>query len=355
MKILLPIIAVLFFAALVSTETVAQENGVSIFDGSFTGWEGDTENTWRIEDGTIMAGSMEKAAPQNEFLATKKKFSDFDLQLKFKTTGTEKINCGVQFRSDRLRHRDGTPTHEVIGYQADIGENVHGYLYDESRRNKFLAKADEETDKKVANSIPADGWQTYRIRAIGNRIQLWINGIQTVDYTETDESVWNKGFIALQIHGNMVGTIAYKDIVIKDLTSKPGASIEDIAWIAGHWKGEAMGGQFEETWNPPMGGEMMGMFKLVSDGKVRFYEIMTIAPENDSFVLRIKHFSAGLKGWEEKDDAVEFPLIKATNRKVHFYGLKFTKTSDQEMEIEVAVGDDNKKQIVDLKCKRVSK
>jgi len=355
MKILLPIIAVLFFAALVSTETAAQENGVSIFDGSFTGWEGDTENTWRIEDGTIMAGSMEKAAPQNEFLATKKKFSDFDLQLKFKTTGTEKINCGVQFRSDRLRHRDGTPTHEVIGYQADIGENVHGYLYDESRRRKFLAGADEATDKKVANSIPADGWQTYRIRAFGSRIQLWINGIQTVDFTESDESIWKKGVIALQIHGNMVGTIAYKDIVIKDLANKPKVSIDDMAWIAGNWKGEAMGGQFEETWNPPMGGEMLGMFKLVSDGKVQFYELMTIAPENDSFVLRIKHFSPGLKGWEEKDESVEFPLVVATKRKAQFYGLKFSKTNDNEMAIEVVVGDDNKKQIVKFNCQRAEK
>ena len=355
MKILLPIAVALFFASCISAESVAQEDGVSIFDGTFTGWEGDTENTWRIEDGVIIAGSMEKAAPRNEFLATTRKFSDFDLQLKFRTTGTQKINCGVQFRSQRLRERDGTATHEVIGYQADIGENVHGYLYDESRRRKFLARADEETDKKIADAIPADGWQSYRIRAVGNRIQLWLNGVQTVDYTETDESIWNKGFIALQIHGNMVGTIAYKDIVIKDLSNKPYVSIEDMSWIAGHWKGEAMGGKFEETWNPPMGGEMLGMFKLVSDGKVRFYEIMTITPENDSFVLRIKHFSPGLKGWEEKEDSIEFPLVNATKRKIQFYGLKFSKTNDQELAIEVAAGDDNKKQIVALNCKRVAK
>ena len=352
MKIVLSI-CTLLVAACFPIEVDAQEE-TPLFNGTFEGWEGDTENTWRIENGAIVAGSLETAAPRNEFLTTTQTFSDFDLQLKFKTNGTEKINCGVQFRTARLRARDGTPQHEVIGYQADIGENVHGYLYDESRRKKFLAKADETTDKKIADAIPADGWQTYRIQAVGNRIQLWLNGIQTVDYTETDASISKKGVIALQIHGNMVGTIAYKDIVIKDL-GEPRVSIDDMAWIAGHWKGEAFGGKFEETWNAPMGGEMMGMFKLVNDDKVSFYEIMTIVPEKDSYVLRLKHFSPGLVSWEEKDDSVEFPLVSASNNAVHFYGLKFSKVSENAMTIEVVVGDDGKQKVVKFNCTRAQK
>lgn len=354
MKSLLPLIALMVVANCTEI-AAAQEDGTPLFSGTFAGWEGDTENTWRIEGDAIVAGSADKAAPRNEFLATTQTFSDFDLQLKFKITGTERINCGVQFRTRRPQENDDVPLHEVIGYQADIGDNVHGYLYDESRRRKFLAKADEATDSKVANAVPDDGWQTYRIRAIGNRIQLWLNGVQTVDYVETDESISKSGIIALQIHGNMVGTIAYKDIVIKDLATEQKVTIEDFAWIAGHWQGEAMGGTFEETWNPPMGGEMMGMFKFASEGKVRFYEVLTIVPENNSFVLRLKHFSPGLVGWEEKEDSIEFPLVKCSDSLIQFYGLQFQKISDNEIEIEVAAGDKNKKQIVNFKCLRVKK
>jgi len=344
---------------LLSSEASAQDaenvkEGVRLFNGTFDGWEGDTENVWRIENDAIVAGSIEKAAPRNEFIATTKKYTDFDLQLKFKVIGSEKINCGVQFRTMRPQEGDDVPLHEVIGYQADIGENVHGCLYDESRRRKFLAKTDEATGKKVTDAIPADGWQTYRILATGNRIQLWLNGIQTVDYTETDESISRTGIIALQIHGNMVGTIAYKDIVIKDLAESK-VSINDMAWITGHWKGEAFGGTFEETWNPPMGGEMMGMFKLVKDGKAGFYEILTIVPKDDSFVLRLKHFSPGLVGWEEKDEAEEFSFVSASDRAVLFYGLQFRKVSDSKMTIVVAAGDDGKKQILKFNCTRVGK
>ena len=125
----------------------SDSNKTKLFDGTFTGWEGDTEKTWRIEDGTIIAGSMDKAAPRNEFLCTTAKFSDFELTLEFKTTGTEKINAGVQFRSELLRKRwikdQPKPVqeyHEVVGYQADIGDGYHGCLYDEHRRRKVLAR-----------------------------------------------------------------------------------------------------------------------------------------------------------------------------------------------------------------------
>ena len=102
-----------------------------------------------------------------------------------------------------------------------------------------------------------------------------------------------------------------------------------------------------------MGGEMMGMFKLVSEDKVSFYELLTIVPKDDSFVLRLKHFSPEFVGWEEIDEIEEFPLVSASDKAVLFYGLKFSKINDNEMAIEVAVGKDEKKQVVSFNCKRV--
>ena len=40
------------------------------------------------------------------------------------------------------------------------------------------------------------------------------------------------------------------------------ATLEDISWLAGNWKGEAFGGKFEENWSKPTGGSMMFNFKF---------------------------------------------------------------------------------------------
>ena len=221
---------------------------IVLFDGkTFDGWEGDTAHTWRIENGAITAGSLERAAPRNEFLATTREFEDFELSLQFKILGDEKVNAGVQFRTRRIPNH-----HEVSGYQADIGPEVDGHLYDESRRRRMLAAPDEDTLKKaqaagrhrqashseqpvrtspsgetrVSESLAHakaqaaagdDGWQTYRIRAEGERIQLWLNGVKTVDYVESEVGIERDGIIALQIHGGMKAIISYKDIVLRPL------------------------------------------------------------------------------------------------------------------------------------------
>ena len=182
-----------------------------LFDGkTFTGWEGDTGGVWRIEDGQIIGGSLEKRQQRNDFLCTTKRYQNFDLHLKIKLAGTEGfVNSGIQFRSERI-----PSTHEVTGYQADFGKGFDGALYDECRRNRMLARP----PARILQSIPDRGeWHDYRIRANGKRVQLWLNGVQTVDYTESDEGLPPAGVIALQIHGNAVAEVCFKDLVIEEL------------------------------------------------------------------------------------------------------------------------------------------
>ena len=187
---------------------------VPIFDGkTFDGWEGDTQKTWRIVDGAFVGGSLTEKVENNQFLATKKKYRNFDLTLKFKLVGTEGfVNSGVQLRSVRIEK----PAHEMRGYQADIGDpEWWGCLYDESRRNKVIAKSDMS---KVGPVLKKDDWNTYRIRCEGPRIQLWLNGVQTVDYTETDPEIAKEdGHIAVQIHGGAKAEAWFKDIQIEEL------------------------------------------------------------------------------------------------------------------------------------------
>lgn len=184
---------------------------VSLFDGkSFKGWEGDTNHTFRIQDGAIVGGTMTAKIPRNEFLRTTRGYTNFVLSLKFKLLGGESANGGVQIRTKSIPNNN-----EVSGYQADMGDPAWwGCLYDESRRNKVLAKSDVE---KVKTVLKRNDWNEYKIRCQGKRIQIWLNGLQTVDYTETDPTIEDHGIIALQIHAGPPSEAWYKDLRIHEL------------------------------------------------------------------------------------------------------------------------------------------
>ena len=198
--------------SLLALSAAEPDSGVPIFDGkTFAGWDGDTNKTWRIEDGSFAGGSLQTQVPRNEFLATTRRYTNFVLRLKFKLVGTEGfINGGVQFRSERLNE----PANEMCGYQADIGEGWYGALYDESRRNKVLMPPDPA---QVKNALKPGAWNEYWIRCEGKHIRTWINGVPMIDYTEPDDAIPQQGRIGLQIHGGAKAVAAYKDITVEEL------------------------------------------------------------------------------------------------------------------------------------------
>ncbi|MDF9797049.1 hypothetical protein OKW21_002312 [Catalinimonas alkaloidigena] len=203
-----------------------------LFDGeSLQGWEGN-QDFFRVENEAIVAGSLDKLIPQNEFLCTTKEYADFDLRLKAKLVG-KGDNGGVQFRSKRIHNSS-----EVSGYQADIGfipaawvKNfdefkgkvssladdtpypLWGSLYDESRRAKVLALG-EYND--ISEALKKEDWNELRVRAEGNHIKIWVNNQLITAYTE-NENMPQKGVIGLQVHSGPPLEVWYKDIVIQEL------------------------------------------------------------------------------------------------------------------------------------------
>jgi hypothetical protein len=128
--------------------------------------------------------------------------------------------------------------------------------------------------------------------------------------------------------------------------------LENIAWIAGTWHGEAFGGQTEEIWSEPSAGSMMATFKLINDGNVTFYEIEVIREIENSLILQLKHFGPDLKGWEAKDETVDFPLKKLTETEVVFEGMTFEKISEKEMNVYVDIEDKGKVETVKFNYKK---
>lgn len=182
----------------------------SLFDSkTFNGWEGNLA-LFRIQSGAIVGGTLAAAIERNEFLCTTREFKDFELRLSVKLLGGDKANAGVQFRTKRIPDH-----HEVVGFQADMGAGWWGALYDESRRKKVLKGPDQTKMKDV---IREGEWNDYTIRADGPRVQLSINGFQTVDYVETDPTVADSGVICVQIHSGPPSEAWYRDITVAELT-----------------------------------------------------------------------------------------------------------------------------------------
>lgn len=183
----------------------------ALFDGkTFHGWQGDTINTFRIEDKAIVGGSLVTTVPHNEFLNARDSYKNFHLKLKFRLTGSGFVNAGIQFRSQRVVN----PSYEMTGYQADLGSGYWASLYDESRRNKTLQKPDSVTVSKI---LKLNDWNDYEIICKDKNIRILLNGHQTVNYTEPDNTIPQEGLIALQIHGGGKAQVQYREIFIRKL------------------------------------------------------------------------------------------------------------------------------------------
>jgi hypothetical protein len=194
-----------------TAQAQSSKNKTYLFDGkTFNGWEGDTINVWHISDSAIVGGSLTQTVDHNYFISTKESFQDFEIQLQFKLVGTGFVNAGVQFHSVKMK----APAYDMIGYQADLGDGYWASLYDESRRNVTIVNPDSILIKTI---LKINDWNTYTVRSVGRRIRIWLNGIQTVDYTEPDEKIPHEGLVALQIHGGGKALASYKNIIITRL------------------------------------------------------------------------------------------------------------------------------------------
>ena len=103
----------------------------------------------------------------------------------------------------------------------------------------------------------------------------------------------------------------------------PATSLDDLYWIAGHWVGEAFGGEVDEAWLGASGAAMTGVFRLVQDEKAVMYELLLLEQDDDGEIYyRFKHVGRGWEPWEET--RLEYRLTELEGRKA-----TFRPTSDQ--------------------------
>jgi hypothetical protein len=201
-----PAILAIAIASAASAST-AEDDIKKLFDGStLKGWRGDPAH-WCVKDGAIVGSTKPNGRKENTFLIADGEYQDFILRIKFKHSSG---GSGIQLRS-RLLGKPGE--FRVTGYQADIGGGDLGTFSEEQGRGT-LAKSDFE---KLKPFISRDDWNTYEIKAIGERFDLQVNGRVTARYSEEEIETPRSGLIALQLQAGAGMEIYFKDIEIREI------------------------------------------------------------------------------------------------------------------------------------------
>ncbi|MGS2739517.1 3-keto-disaccharide hydrolase [Sinomicrobium sp. M5D2P17] len=181
----------------------------ALFDGeSLSGWnQKNGEAKYEVSDGMII-GTTKHDTP-NSFLTTDKMYGDFILELDFKVDPS--MNSGIQIRSNSYPdYKNG----RVHGYQVEIDPSDRawsGGIYDEARRGWLYPLS---LNTSAQNAFKQNDWNHYRVEAIGDTIQIWVNGVATANLVD-DKT--REGFIALQVHSIGKGDEPGKQIMWKDV------------------------------------------------------------------------------------------------------------------------------------------
>lgn len=122
---------------------------------------------------------------------------------------------------------------------------------------------------------------------------------------------------------------------LADGEQSPEATLEDANWLVGSWTGTAFGKRFEEVWNPPSAGSMVGMFKLFDDDGVAMYELMIMTVEDGTLSLKIRHFYPDFTAWEDKTEDVTLRLVKKGEDELHFGTISFYRRSEDHIDAYV--------------------
>lgn len=177
---------------------------ISLFDGkSLNGWMLQ-DPYWKVQDGVLYGHTP--GEKEHHYAYTEKSYDDFELHVDLKLVGN---NTGVSIRVTPVNF-DNVP-----GYQVDAGDNYWGCLWDEKGRG-YVVKYPKAEAGKILHK---DDWNHYYVRAEGHHIQMWLNGVKTVDLV--DEKGALSGKIGFQLcHGEGKVTDAwFKNILLRPLSA----------------------------------------------------------------------------------------------------------------------------------------
>ena len=152
-------------------------------------WYQVTNNILEVRSGPKKKGSV---------LWTEKEYRDFELNLEFQfISGT--IDSGIHLRnSDQIQ----------IGISGSLKRDMTCSPY-------IPGKSYPVEAKNIKKLLKPKNWNQMRIRAIGPKYTVWLQGEEVMNYKSS--SAKEKGPIGIQLHGNRQMAINLKNIKVQEI------------------------------------------------------------------------------------------------------------------------------------------
>lgn len=176
------------------------------------GWWEDTTAHWTVDENEELVNDG-----QGPYLTSSQEFADFELRLDYKTVA--RADSGIYLRGNpQVQIWDFTRKGGKWNRAADKGSGGLFNNYKRSPGQEPLTLADK----------PFGEWNAFRIRQVGARTDVWLNGKLVVDHAVM-ENYWDRtrpqfrtGPIQLQTHG---GEIRWRNVVIREISPPEANSI----------------------------------------------------------------------------------------------------------------------------------
>ena len=197
MKLIFSFIA---FSILLILQSTADDGELkSIFNGKdLTGWDVPDNNIWfTVKDGVLKLENGPQKKGQT--LWTSDEYENFEMEFDFKM-GKGTVDSGVYVRNSREQIQ--------IGISGSLKRDMTGSPYISGKGYPVEAKG-------VKELLKLDDWNTMKICAQGKKYTVWLGGQKIMTY-ESDSAI-KKGKIGIQLHGNRVMSIEYRNIKARSL------------------------------------------------------------------------------------------------------------------------------------------
>lgn len=197
MKLIFSFIA---FSILLILQSTADDGELkSIFNGKdLTGWDVPDNNIWfTVKDGVLKLENGPQKKGQT--LWTSDEYENFEMEFDFKM-GKGTVDSGVYVRNSREQIQ--------IGISGSLKRDMTGSPYISGKGYPVEAKGVKELLKLY-------DWNTMKICAEGKKYTVWLGGEKIMTY-ESDSAI-KKGKIGIQLHGNRVMSIEYRNLKARSL------------------------------------------------------------------------------------------------------------------------------------------
>lgn len=185
-----------------------------LFNGKdLTGWTPKGGHcTYEVKDGAIV-GTTVKGSPSTYLSTEKADYTDFifTCEMKWEVTGNSGVMLRAQSRSGKKGEDVFGPQCEMEGFGQDRGWS--GGIYGQACGGWYYPLW-LEAHAEARKALKENDWNRVTIKAQGDTIKTWINGIPAAHWKTTE---YMKGFFSLQVHSGKEGTILWRNLNVKEL------------------------------------------------------------------------------------------------------------------------------------------